>query len=335
MRTIVLLVLAGCGFDKLPKLILDAPNHDATAVDAPAVPEGPHTHYIANELHVPTTNTQARAFGLDLNNDGTVDNQLGMVFSTLSGMGFAIQDANDKAVAEGQNVLLVDFQSKDFANAPAAALTTYLGDPSTVSPAACNSSEVYDVPTKTGCQHHLTGNASVTIDPGSPLDAPLVGPLANSIYTGGPGMLSLEVVVVGGPIRVDLIGARVKSTGLIATVPPASTADTVVLGGAVTMDDVDNKFIPALQAQFVPIIQRDCTDLTAPPGCGCTTNTDGKTLIGLFDANQDCTVTIDEIKTNSLIVSLLAPDLVIDGKMALSFGVLLSVVNATFTVPGQ
>src|SRR5678815_3449996 len=80
------------------------------------VPEGEHYHYVANKVFVPTTNTQAREYGLDLNKDGTVDNQLGMVLSTLGSMGFDIQTTIDKAVAEGNIILLADFQTKDFMN---------------------------------------------------------------------------------------------------------------------------------------------------------------------------------------------------------------------------
>src|SRR5437016_1363033 len=81
--------------------------------NGPVIPEGTHTHFVANKVFVPTNNTQARDFGLDLNGDGTVDNQLGMVLGTLSGMGFDIQGTIDKAVAEGNVILLVDFQTKD------------------------------------------------------------------------------------------------------------------------------------------------------------------------------------------------------------------------------
>ena len=44
-------------------------------------PEGEHYHYVTNKAFVPTTNMQAREYGLDLNKDGTVDNQLGSVAS--------------------------------------------------------------------------------------------------------------------------------------------------------------------------------------------------------------------------------------------------------------
>ena len=62
----------------------------------------------------------------------------------------------------------------------------------------------------------------------------------------------------------------------------------------------------------------------------------GKTILGLFDTTpKDCMVTVDEIKNNSLIVSLLSPDVTVDGKMALSLGIKATAVKATYTAPNQ
>jgi len=91
---------------------------------------------------------------------------------------------------------------------------------------------------------------------------------------------------------------------------------------------------PAIQTQLVPIITRDCPNATAPT-CTCTDSSTGKTILGLFDANDDCMVTVEEIKTNSLIVSLLSPDVTINGKMALSLGIKATAVKGTYTVAGQ
>jgi hypothetical protein len=114
------------------------------------------------------------------------------------------------------------------------------------------------------------------------------------------------------------------------------TSGGVIFGGAVTKEDIDNKVIPAIQTQLVPIIMRDCTMPTMPPGCGCAADSTGKTILGLFDTNpKDCAVSVDEIKTNSLIVSLLSPDVTINGKMALSLGIKATAVKATYTAPGQ
>src|SRR5688572_15161192 len=105
------------------------------------IPEGEHYQTVSKKAYVPTNNSQAREFGLDLNADGTVDNQLGMVLGTLSTMGFDIQGTIDEAVAEGSIILLVDFQTKDFTNTTAAGLKVLLGDMEM--PAACTGTETY------------------------------------------------------------------------------------------------------------------------------------------------------------------------------------------------
>ena len=64
-----------------------------------------------------------------------------------------------------------------------------------------------------------------------------------------------------------------------------------------------------------------------------TDGSTGKTILGLFDADKNCSVTVEEIKTNSLIVSLLSPDVTINGTMALSLGIKATAVKATYTQP--
>ena len=108
-----------------------------------------------------------------------------------------------------------------------------------------------------------------------------------------------------------------------------------MIGGALTEDDLNTKVIPAIQAQLVPTIAGDCTDLASPPACGCASGSTGKTILDLFDGGlpdtqKDCMVSVDEIKGNSLIQSLLAPDVEIDGTPALSLGIKVEAKKATF-----
>ncbi len=315
----------------------------------PIVPTGMHYHYVANQVNVPTNNTQARAYGLDLNNDGTVDNQLGMVLGTLSSMGFDIQGNINTSVADGGIIVLVDFQTKDFNSTAAAGIQAYLG--ANPNPPACNGSA------DTTCQHHLTGTATFDIASGSPSNAALAGKIVSGTFTGGPGDLALQIAIGGQtPIELDLIGAKAKAsmisaTGIGATTNPntatASSQGGVVLGGAITQDDLNTKIIPQIQQQLGPIILRDCCGASTSPGgatcnpngnppCGCTDGSTGKTILGLFDTSpKDCTVSVMEIQNNSLIMSLLAPDVTINGKMALSLGINVTAVGATVTPPGQ
>jgi len=303
------------------------------------IPEGTHYQFVSKHAYVPTNNNQAREFGLDLNNDKNVDNQLGMVLGTLSSMGFDIQGTIDKAVAEGSIILLVDFQTKDFTNTSAAGLQVLLG--ATPTPAACNAGppvETYCTGTATtnctGCQHHLQGTGTFTVKAGSPTDAAVGGKIINGTFNGGPGNISLQIALGGTTaIQLDLIGARAKASGI-----SDSKIDSVILGGALTQDDLNGKVIPAIQTQIAPIITRDCNMPASPPTCGCMANSTGKTVLDLFDGDitgtaKDCAVSVEEIKGNSLIQSLLAPDVTIDGKQALSLGIKVEETKATFPAP--
>jgi hypothetical protein len=287
------------------------------------VPEGMHYHYVVDKALIPTNNNQARQYGLDLNGDGVVDNQLGMVLSTLGTMGFDIQTPVTTAVANGSIILLADVQTKDFASASAAGLSVYLGDKATAMPAPCANAQ--DVT----CGLHLKGTGTFTLAASSPTNALVSGPIVGGTFTGGPGNITLQIALTGGaPIQLALIGARAKMTGISATGIVSGT-----IGGALSQDDLNTKVIPAIQVQLADVITRDCTT-TIAPDCGCKASSTGKTLIGLFDTTpKDCKVTVEEIQNNNLIKSLLAPDVTIDGVMALSLGISVTAVKGEFTPP--
>jgi hypothetical protein len=317
------------------------------------IPEGMHTHYVANQVYVPTNSTQVHDYGLDLDGNGTIDNQLGSVLGTLVGYGFDIQSTINKAVAEGNIILLLDFQAKDFTNAAAAGLQVYLG--SNPMPSACNGGEHYTCtmampPVCSGCQHHLDGNGMFMIDPMSPKNAALAGPVASGTFIGGPGNLTLQIALGGtDAITLNLIGARTKASGISATaigMGGANPSGGAILAGALTADDLNNKVLPAVHNQVAPIVVRDCCgtgnmmghttcDPNGTPKCGCMDGTTGKTILNFFDTDNDCEVSLDEIKNSHLISSLLAPDVTINGQMALSLGIKVTAVKGTFSVTGQ
>lgn len=299
------------------------------------VPEGEHYHYVVNKASVPTSNTEARDYGLDLDGDGVKDNQLGSVLSLLVGQGLDIQSTIDSAVAEGSIILLVDFQTKDFASTTAAGIQVFLGD--NEMPAACMGTEEYDPDTGMGCQHHLDGNGSFSIAAGSPQNAALGGKIAGGTFTGGPGDVALQIALGGTEaIQLNLIGARAVATGITDSAIGSATSGGVIIGGAVTKQDIDTQVIPAIQKQLIPTIAETCTNLSSPPACGCADGSTGETIINLFDKNPvDCMVSVTEITSNALIMGVLAPDVEIDGQMALSIGLKATAVKATFTAPGQ
>ena len=155
-----------------------------------------------------------------------------------------------------------------------------------------------------------------------------------------PGDLSLQIALGGtDPIQLNLLGARVlastNTSTTVGSISGTSVTGGVVFAGAITSDDINNKVIPQVAAELGPVIAKDCTMLTMPPDCGCPDGSTGKTILGLFDTNKDCMVTSDEIKNNSLIMSLLAPDVTVEGKQALSLGIKAILVGASYTAPNE
>ena len=282
-------------------------------------PSGPHYTYVVDSVTVPRNNSEARDIGLDLTNDGTIDNQLGMVLGTLAGQGFDVQGTLTEAVDAGSIILLLDLQTPSFSSTRGAGLRIKLGD--NPMPAPC-----IDETMPATCGKHLEGTGTFSIAAGSPADAGVDGKIAGGVFSGGPGDISLQIALGGtDAIQLDLIGARAKASSITE-----DGIGEVILAGALTQTDLDTKVIPAIHAQLGPIITEDCAN-TTPPDCGCMASSTGKTIIGLFDQDpKDCTVSIDEIKTNSLIQSLLAPDVEINGVEALSLGLSVTAVKGTF-----
>jgi hypothetical protein len=298
--------------------------------DGPIVPEGPHHTYVASEAHVPVNATQSRDFGLDLGSstdnkpDGVIDNQLGMVLATLSGQAmFDVQGTINDSVATGSIILLLDLQTADYQASGAVGLAVKLGD--NPQPAACTNPD--DITT---CGQHLKGGATFQIAAGSPNDAAVTGKIVGGTFNGGPGDITLQIALGAAPVTLNLKSARVKASGM-----SDAGITTATLAGALLKTDLDQTVIPAIQTQLVPIIERDCTDPTNPPDCGCVASSTGKTILGLFDADpKDCAVSVAEIQNNALIKSLLAPDVCTQATCAmpdaLSLGIQVKAVSAVF-----
>lgn len=297
-------------------------------------PAGTHSQYVMSEILLPTTATQANMFGLNLDGDpqNRPDNALGSILSTLAGQGnFDIQASLDAQVAEGSIVLLTDIQATDLAMASGVGLRVYLGENPSIAPCADANDMV--------CGNHLEGTASFEIDPASPTDALLVGSIIGGRFTGGPGTVTIQISLVegGAPLTLDLIGARVEIGAVSATGLMSGK-----LGGAITQADLDNVVLPAMVDIMTTTFEDDC--MGTAPAC-CDAGSTGETLMDLFDENDDCTVDLTELKNNSLISSLLAPDVdLLDGsgnfaprsdnvKDSLSLGIAFTGVNGTFTRP--
>jgi hypothetical protein len=294
----------------------------ACSSDGEVTAEGPKHPYVVSEVTVPTTGPQAMELGLDLNGDKIVDNQLGAVLAALSTSGFKVQDALTTAISEGSIVLLASIQSTSFSSSGGAGFQVFIGDAATVMPTPCASA------TDTTCRRHLDGNGTFTIAASSPTNAEVTGKIAGGTFNGGPGNISLTIALGSAEgVRLDLIGARAKATGM-----SDNGVESVIVAGALTQEDLNSKVIPEIFKQLGPIVTSDCTGTGAD--CGCMNGSTGKTILSLFDnMPKDCKLVVEEIQNSALLKNLLASDVTIDGKMSISVGVKVKAVKANFTPP--
>jgi hypothetical protein len=301
-------------------------------------PEGTHYGYVIDSITVPPTTQAAMtspSYGLDLAGsksgtpDGLIDNQLGQAIAALIGFKFPVQETVTASIDQGSIVLLIDFQTKDFASTAAAGLNIKLGDAGAgkIMPAPCAAGSTTD------CRHHLAGTGTFAVAAASPNNAALAGAIVGGKFAGGPGDVSLQLALgsTSMPITLSLLTARATATGISATGMDG------ILGGAVTASDLMTQVLPAVAAQIPAVIARDCTPVSATD-CGCKVGSTGQTVLTTFDGDdgtaKDCKVTLAEIAANALIKGLLAPDVcsmkTCTAPDAVSIGVKFHAVKATF-----
>jgi hypothetical protein len=89
---------------------------------------GESRRFVVDSIAVPMNNTEAREFGGDLNGDRTVDNQLGMVISTLKGISGNVTTHGDEMIAAGALLSSVELIADDFGSDDTVALRYFGAD---------------------------------------------------------------------------------------------------------------------------------------------------------------------------------------------------------------
>ena len=281
-------------------------------------PVGDLHQYAVGELHLARTNTEARQYSLDVNGDGTPDNQLGLVFSALEGQGYAIADTADEALVRGRAIMLAQLQTTSFERSEVAGVQTFLG--ASPVPAACTDPD--DLAT---CGQHLQTRAHYDLLPDGASDLG-AATFVEGRFEAAIGTLPVELSISNdGPIRVDLQRARIQLVDMTAT------GGTAVVTGGITLHDRDNVVIPAATGELQRIVATDCTPATT--SCGCPTNSRGLQLLELFDLDDSCAIDVDEVRTSNLVQALLSPDLGTGRDQLLSFGFGVAFVPAEFIAP--
>lgn len=315
---------APVGADAVPS---DASYADASAAClAPNLPGGTNYQFVADTITIPTMGNQASQFALDIDGNGSGDNQLGEVivlFSAQADLG--IQTSVNDQVSGGQLLYIANIDAADVTDTASADLNMWLG-------------EDCDFPRNPA--DNFSGSELFQVTGTSPTNNMVAGPIASGVMDFGPGNMSLVVPITGvGNIVLPLWGARI--TGDLT----ATTITNGIMGGGIKDEDVQNILIPALAQTIALQVSENCTG-TMTPDCMCDPNSSGQDLVNLLDSSGDCQISLDEVR-NSLIGSLLAPDIDLfdsnngdafdpmkDGiKDSLSLGVGFTMLGAQFELP--
>src|SRR5205085_12416445 len=130
------------------------------------------------------------------------------------------------------------------------------------------------------------------------------------------GTLPISIGVdPAAPLRLDLRAARVRVTNI------SRTGASAIIAGAIAKADVDAVVIPAIARNLTRIIGEDCGKPETDRACGCPGGSRGELVQVYLDDDDNCRISTAELLASTVIRSLFAPDLKIDGVDALSFGI--------------
>jgi hypothetical protein len=219
------------------------------------------THrYVIDSIALPMNNSEARAFGVDLNRDRAIDNQLGQVIATLEQLGDITTHGPDM-IAGGSIASSVELVADDLEHDDTVAVS-YIG--------------------ADGEHADVVGGA-----------------MASGAFLGtvpGTAIVHLPVFVDADPIVVRLTHMRANLT------PDGRGGFDGIIAGAIDADE-------AMGAAFAGVDQM----FKSRPS-------DHLVFFRMIDANRDFVATEAEFEKSSIIASLLAPDVTLDGIKMLSIG---------------
>jgi hypothetical protein len=289
--------------------------------------------FVANSLTVPMDRMQ---FGMDLNGDGKVDNQLGNIIGALSANDLDTQEGVDTSICEGAVILLLKMTSGD---------ATYQNDGGTGALIQVGNSFNYmDTNMDDACQagegpkYDGTDTFTVNSAPGS---AQFAGRISNGLFssnspvtTQNPVTVSLQIPLVSGaaPVELKVVGAHLQyrySNGKLTSGQ---------INGAIKQSDVTGSIIPNVANLLNSRVVANPTGSTE------------KQILQIFDIGcaSDMTLKGDmeiatcEVADNSIIKNVLNPDVqMFEGstykpnanntmKDSLSLGIGFTAVKATY-----
>jgi hypothetical protein len=265
--SMILLLLAACNMPKPAS----APMPTPTEVVMPAT--GVEYTFVTNRLLMPTTQEQAQEFALNVDGDtqNTTDNKFGTLLTLLTSAvrNIELQSTLDQAVDNGQLVSLHVIKADNALNDTSVSWSILQGQQTLTAPS-------------------FDGSDKFALDSVAPASLPIVGSLTNGHFSGGPGAATVQMVLLGQPLVVDLIGMRLEVD------VSAKGCVNGKLGGAVTVEEFSGKVLPPIAEGLNLVIRSDATAATA--------------ILQAFDADGNGAITSQELENNPLLMIAVSPD---------------------------
>lgn len=282
----------------------------------PVDPDGEHHRYVVDSLTFPQSAALSSQLGIDLDCDpqGRPDNALGQLISSITlSADYDLDYEAGLLIDAGEILHLIDVQAVALDDVDGVGLTVLHGIDGDGDPS-----------------DNFSGTEDFAID-ASRGSGELTGSVVDGQLHVAVGTIPLAVTFpgLGEPFVIDLVGARI-----IADITPRGITGRIA--GAVHEDDIDTVLLPIFLEGLGRIVNRDCVE--GP----CDDDSFGSLLLEVFDADGDGSITLDELRDNSITSSLLHPDVdlfdadgsyaprVDDEKDGLSIGLGFTAVPAVF-----
>ncbi len=310
--SLIAFLLAACGAPTPPPTPTPTPTPPPPTATAASSAASVRYHFVTNKLMIPTTQDQTDSFALNIDGDpqNSQDNLFGRLITLLVSISpnLELQSTIDQAINAGQIVTLHTLDTADPLNANNASWSVLLGQTAQTAP-------------------RFDGTDQFTLNPAAPTNTVISGSITNGHFTGGPGEVHAQLMILGAPVDVSLIGVRLE-----ADVSEKGCTNGK-LGGGITVSEFRDKLLPALSNGLNRVIGADAAL--------------GKTLLTTFDTDQNGSISADELQNNILLKLATSPDLDLldaSGKFnprqdgvndSMSVGLGFTCAPAIFTAPGD
>jgi len=235
--------------------------------------------YVASAMVLPTTSTEARSLGRDVDHDGDSDNRLGQAFAALASQGLDLQGSLHTAVTDGDLLMLHSLRTPSLANTKHATWQV-----------------LYAEPTETP---DFSGSGSFTVAT-APRSLKIPAKIKDRRVTTAAGVIPVRLTAGAGIFTLKLKEAKIFATC------SRSKCTAGRVNGVLTTQQVNTELIPKLAGQFTVVVARDCP---GPDHTSCAGGSEGSQIESLFDTNDDLEISAEELQTSPLAQAVLAPDL--------------------------